>query len=139
LALGAILHDIGKSQIDHALINKPGTLTEDEYLTVTSHVIKGHEMLRGNSLISELALIPLLQHHEKLGGGGYPKGLSGDQIHLLGRIVAVIDVYDALTTERAYRKALKPFDALAILSKALNDYDKRLFATLVSMIHSQKV
>jgi HD-GYP domain-containing protein (c-di-GMP phosphodiesterase class II) len=138
LALGSILHDIGKSQIDHSLINKPGTLTEDEYKSVTSHVMKGYEMLRGNPSISAQAMIPLLQHHEKLGGGGYPNGLSGDRIHLLGRIVSVIDVYDALTTERAYRKALKPFDALAILSKALNDYDKSLFATLVSMIHAQK-
>lgn len=139
LALGAILHDIGKSQIDHSLINKPGMLTEEEYQSVTSHVMKGYEMLRWNSSISVQAMIPLLQHHEKVGGGGYPNGLSGDRIHLFGKIVAVIDVYDALTTERAYRKALKPFDALSIISKALNDYDKRLFTMLVSMIHAQKV
>jgi HD-GYP domain-containing protein (c-di-GMP phosphodiesterase class II) len=138
LALGAILHDIGKSQINHALLNKPGTLTQEEYQSITSHVMKGYEMFRGNPSISELAMIPLLQHHEKLGGGGYPNGLSSGQIHLFGRIVAVIDVYDALTTERAYRKALKPFDALAIISKALNDYDKSLFAMLVSLIHVQK-
>lgn len=138
LALGSILHDIGKSQIDHALINKPGTLTAEEYAKITEHVMKGYEMLRGNPSISAQAMIPLLEHHEKLGGGGYPNGLSGDRIHLFGRIVAVIDVYDALTTNRAYRKALKPFDALAILSKALNDYDKHLFAMFVNMIHAQK-
>lgn len=138
LALGAILHDIGKSQIEPGLINKPGTLTDDEYKSVTSHVMKGYEMLRWNSSISAQAMIPLLQHHEKIGGGGYPNGLSGDQIHLFGRIVAVIDVYDALTTERAYRKALKPFDALSIISKAFNDYDKYLFTMLVSLIHVQK-
>lgn len=138
LALGAILHDIGKSQISHTLLNKPGALTEEEYKSVTSHVMKGYEMFRGNPSVSALAMIPLMQHHEKLGGGGYPNGLSDGQIHMFGRIVSVIDVYDALTTERAYRKALKPFDALAILSKGLNDFDKRLFTMLVSLIHSQK-
>ncbi|MBF0292057.1 MAG: DUF3391 domain-containing protein [Nitrospinae bacterium] len=138
LALGAVLHDIGKSQLEHSLINKPGTLTDDEYKNITSHVMKGYEMLRWNASISAHAMIPLLQHHEKLTGGGYPNGLSGAQIHLFGRIVAVIDVYDALTTERAYRKALKPFEALSILSKGLNDYDKRLFTMLVSLIHVQR-
>lgn len=138
LALGAVLHDIGKSQIEHSLINKPGTLTDDEYKNVTSHVMKGYEMLRWNPSISAQAMIPLLQHHEKLSGKGYPNGLSGNQIHQFGRIVAVIDVYDALTTERPYRKALKPFEALSILSKGLNDYDKRLFTMLVSLIHVQR-
>lgn len=138
LALGAILHDIGKSQIDPALINKPGTLTEKEYSSVTSHVIKGYEMLRWNSSIPASALIPLMQHHEKLNGSGYPNGLHGSQIHIFGRIVAIIDVYDALTTERAYRKALKPFDALSIISKAFKDYDRELFTRLVNLIRAQK-
>jgi putative nucleotidyltransferase with HDIG domain len=138
LALGAILHDIGKSQIDQALINKPGTLTENEYRSVTSHVIKGYEMLRWNSSITAQALIPLMQHHEKLNGSGYPNNLQGSQIHIFGRIVAIIDVYDALTTERVYRKELKPFDALSIISKAFNDYDRDLFARLVNLIRAQK-
>ncbi|MBI4665788.1 MAG: DUF3391 domain-containing protein [Nitrospinae bacterium] len=137
LALGAILHDVGKSQVCPNLINKPGALTSEEFTAVASHVTKGYEMVRWNKAISAKALLPLIQHHEKLSGGGYPYGLAGDQIHIFGRIVALIDIYDALTTERSYRKAMKPFDALNIISKALNDYDAALFRLLVSIIHRQ--
>ncbi|MBI5815462.1 MAG: DUF3391 domain-containing protein [Nitrospinae bacterium] len=138
LGLGAILHDIGKSRVDQKIINKPGKLTDEEYKTVTNHVMLGYEMLRVNKSISERAFLPLLQHHEKLSGKGYPNKLPAEKIHMFGRISAIIDIYDALTTERAYKKAFKPFDALVLISKSEEDFDKKLFGLFVKIIHKQQ-
>lgn len=139
LGLGCILHDLGKAKVDSSLINKPGKLTADEFAKVRNHVLLGHEMLKGNKSLSKRALIPLLQHHEKLSGGGYPNRLEGDDIHLFGRISAIMDIYDALTTERTYKKAFTPFDALALISKNKNDYDLDLFRLFVRLIHNQEI
>jgi len=139
LGLGTLLHDLGKSRVDRKLINKPGRLTDDEYRIITSHVQLGYEMLKGNPAVSELAMIPLLQHHEKLSGSGYPRGLRGDEIHLLGRIAGIIDIYDALTTERVYRKAFKPYDALTLIFKGRSDFDEKLLEMLVHMLGDQVI
>lgn len=138
IGLGSILHDIGKSKVDNKIINKPGKLTDVEFKSVTNHVMLGYEMLKGNSEIPARAFHPLLQHHEKLSGRGYPNKLSGENIHQFGRIAAIIDIYDALTTQRSYKKAFTPFEALAILSKNENDYDTKLFNTFVSVIQKQE-
>ncbi|MGK7346084.1 MAG: HD-GYP domain-containing protein [Candidatus Nitrospinota bacterium M3_3B_026] len=138
LGLGAMLHDIGKSRVPHGIINKPGKLTPEEYTAAKDHVVLGYEMLKDNPAIPDLAFIPLLQHHEKLTGAGYPYGLSGGQVHHFGRIAALIDIYDALTTKRAYKKPLKPFDALALISKAIDDYDKALYRLFVSLMSAQR-
>lgn len=139
LGLGAILHDLGKSKINRAIVNKPGKLTDNEFKEITEHVVLGYDMLRFNRMVPERALHPLLEHHERLSGKGYPKNLSGAQIHLFGRITGLIDIYDALTTERSYKKAWKPFDALAMISKSEGDFDKGLFALFVRLIHKQEV
>ncbi len=138
LGLGALLHDLGKTKINDKLINKPGKLTAAEYKTVTHHVTLGYEMLKENRSIPERAFHPLLEHHEKLSGKGYPNKLAADEIHLLGRITAIIDIYDALTTQRAYKKAFTPFDALSLLSKNEKDYDKNIFTQFVQLIHKQE-
>ena len=139
LGLGSILHDLGKSKVDNRLINKPGTLTDDEYKAVTNHVLLGYEMLRGNKSIPERALLPLLQHHEKLSGKGYPNKLPAEKIHTFGRISLIIDIYDALTTERAYKKAFRPFDALALIFKSEGDFDKQLLSLFIKLIHTQEI
>jgi len=138
LGLGCVLHDLGKSRVGSELINKPGRLTDGEFKKVKNHVLLGYDMIKGNESVPERAFYPLLQHHEKLSGSGYPNGIGGDQIHLFGRIAALIDIYDALTTERSYKKAFSPYDALALISKNENDYDARLFTVFVGLIHSQK-
>ncbi|MBI4665936.1 MAG: DUF3391 domain-containing protein [Nitrospinae bacterium] len=138
LGLGSILHDLGKSRVDQKLINKPGKLTDDEYKAVSNHVTLGYEMLKNHKSVPERALIPLLQHHEKLTGKGYPNKLAGDDIHYFGRIAAIIDIYDALTTERAYKKAFRPFDALALLTKSEGDFDMALITTFIKLIHRQE-
>ncbi len=138
LGLGCILHDVGKAKVENRLINKPGKLTPEEYRKVKSHVLLGYEWLKDNDDIPEQAMIPLLQHHEKLSGAGYPYGLSGDEIHIFGRIASIMDIYDALTTERSYKKAFKPFDALTLISKQESDFDKDVFYAFVKLIHEQE-
>ena len=120
------------------LINKPGKLTDIEYVKVKNHVMLGYEMLQGNKAMPERALLPLLQHHEKLTGNGYPNKLPADKIHLFGRISGIIDIYDALTTERAYKKAFRPFDALTLITKTEGEFDKELIAVFIKLIHKQE-
>lgn len=108
------LHDVGKIGIPDSILNKPGKLTEEEYGVIKKHTTIGHQMLKhtNGSLLKACALIALT-HHEKYDGSGYPKGLQGEDIPLYGRIVAISDVFDALSTDRIYKKAWKMEDILA--------------------------
>ncbi|OWR31854.1 phosphodiesterase [Saccharibacillus sp. O23] len=106
LALASPMHDIGKVGISDSILNKPGKLTEEEYATMQGHALSGYEMLKHSSRpILKTAAIIALQHHEKYDGGGYPNGLKGNDIHLYGRITAIADVFDALASDRVYKKA----------------------------------
>lgn len=107
LAVGGMLHDIGKLLVPPEIINKPGPLTDDEFVEMKRHTSYGFERLRTNKDIKLLWAHIALQHHEWYDGSGYPRGLKLEDIHLYGRISTVADVYDALTSERCYRK--KPF------------------------------
>jgi HD-GYP domain-containing protein (c-di-GMP phosphodiesterase class II) len=138
LGLGALLHDLGKCMIDLRILNKPGKLTEGEFKEVQNHVKAANELLLSNKTdIPERSLYAILQHHEKISGKGYPNKLNGDQIHLYGRIGAIVDFYDALTTERPYKKAFSPFDAFKLLSKFQDDYDKSLIKKFIVMLGKQ--
>jgi len=104
--VASIMHDVGKIGISDNILLKPGKLTEDEYEEMKNHAAYGHKILSGGrSELLELAATIALTHHEKVDGTGYPNGLAGDEIPLEGRIAAVADVFDALTTHRVYRKA----------------------------------
>jgi len=137
LGLGAMLHDVGKALVDPLLINKPGRLTEEEFKQMKDHVLLGVNALRENHNLPERVYEPVAQHHEKLTGIGYPYGLKGDQISMFGRISSVVDIYDALTTERSYKKALSPFEALSFLSKTQKDYDSNLLTQFILMLGKQ--
>lgn len=138
LGLGALLHDLGKCTIDLRVLNKPGKLTEDEFKEVQGHVTAARELLQNsNTEIPENALFTILQHHEKVSGNGYPHKLKGDQIHINGRIGAIVDFYDALTTERPYKKAFSPFEAFKLLSKFQDDYDNVLIKKFIVMLGKQ--
>jgi putative two-component system response regulator len=114
LRQGSALHDIGKISIPDAVLNKPGPLTEQEYEIVKQHPVQGVRILEPLRSIRET--MPLIRwHHERLDGGGYPDGLTGDQIPLLVRILTVVDVYDALASERPYRAAYPHSECLEIL------------------------
>jgi HD-GYP domain-containing protein (c-di-GMP phosphodiesterase class II) len=110
----ALLHDIGKIGVPDTILNKPTKLTEDEFAVIREHPIRGYAMIRHvKSLQQELGGIR--HHHERLDGSGYPDGLKGDAIPLDARIIAVADVYDALTSPRPYRDAWPRERALALI------------------------
>jgi putative nucleotidyltransferase with HDIG domain len=104
--LASPLHDIGKIGIPDAILNKPGKLEPDEWVVMKSHAELGHNMLAGsNRKILKVAATIALEHHEKWDGTGYPNGKSGEDIHIFGRLTAIADVFDALGSDRVYKKA----------------------------------
>jgi len=112
LCMGALIHDIGKVLIPKDIVLKPGPLTEEEFETIKQHTTKGYDYLKGCLDISAPARIVALQHHEKMDGHGYPDNIKDKSINRFARIVAIADVYDALTSDRHYRKAMSPNDAV---------------------------
>ena len=113
---GLLLHDVGKTQIDLDIINKKERLNDEEFARIKMHVELGATMLKQTGCIDSTSFFPLIQHHEKYNGKGYPNGLRGDAIHKYGKMACIIDVYDALTTKRAYADARKPFLALKLMN-----------------------
>ncbi|MBL0386613.1 HD-GYP domain-containing protein [Tumebacillus sp. ITR2] len=126
LGIGAMLHDIGKTQIPMEILMKPGKLTPEEFAIMKEHTTIGYNMLREHPDIPLIAAHCALQHHERLDGSGYPRGLKADEIHLYGQIVGIADVYDALTSHRVYRKAFLPHEALEMLFASSNGFDHEL-------------
>lgn len=113
LRLACVLHDVGKVGISDEILLKKGSLTREERTAIETHAAIGHAILGGaRSELLRLADMIAWTHHERIDGSGYPRGLSGDQIPLAGRIAAVADVYDALTSSRPYRAALSEREAL---------------------------
>ena len=134
LSAGFFLHDLGKVMVDPAIINKPARLTEAEMRRMRIHPYQGYKILRDADALSEECRIVVMEHHELMDGGGYPKRIGGDQIHLYGRICCIADVFDALTAERSYKKAMAPFDALSLMrDKMPNHFDRKLFASFVTL------
>jgi len=132
LGIGALLHDIGKLKIALSILNKEGSLTEVEFDTIRKHPQIGYDMLLQSREINRKSLLIILQHHEKFGGKGYPGNLSGNDISLLARIVAIADVYDALTTARPFRQAISPYLSTKILlSNSENQFDPALLAVFL--------
>ena len=103
IAVGALLHDVGKARVPDQILNKPGKLTEAEFDRMKSHVVQSKIILQATPGISPIALDVAAQHHERYDGTGYPNKLKGEQISLYGRMGAIVDVYDAITSNRVYR------------------------------------
>jgi putative nucleotidyltransferase with HDIG domain len=115
LCQAAVLHDLGKALVPDEILNKPGRLTPAEFAIIRDHPVNGFELLHDVRGPSQDVLRGALEHHEKYNGGGYPDGLAGDEISEFGRIIAVADVYDALTSERVYKRGMTPSNALRII------------------------
>lgn len=109
LACTGLLHDIGKAHIDDAILNKPGKLTDEEYNLIKEHTTKGFTILNNETPFEGGVILASLCHHERHDGTGYPLGLKGEETHLYARIVAVADIYDAMTSNRIYRSKVSPF------------------------------
>lgn len=114
LATGALLHDIGKIKIQDEVLNKPGKFTEDEFNLMKNHALYSKEILEEAGL-SGLAVDIAAYHHERLDGKGYPFALSADQIPQHVRMIAIVDVYDALTAKRVYKDGMNPIQAFKII------------------------
>jgi HD-GYP domain-containing protein (c-di-GMP phosphodiesterase class II) len=134
LMLGAILHDVGKLLLPPGLLAKKGPLNEREWITIRSHPEAGEEMLKGIAFLAP-ALPVIRHHHERWDGGGYPDCLAGDAIPLAARIVSVADTFDAMVSDRPYRKAMPMDDACAeILRSAGTQLDPQCANTFVELI-----
>ncbi|MGE5614007.1 MAG: HD-GYP domain-containing protein [Bacillota bacterium] len=117
LGLGAILHDIGKCRVPALLLQKPDRLTDEEFENMKLHTVYGYEIIKNTYMLNNRIANIAFQHHEKWDGSGYPMGLSRDSIDPLSRIVALADVYDALTSDRAYKKKVLPHIAAEYIKK----------------------
>ena len=120
LAVAGLVHDIGKVFIDKNIVNKPARLTDEEFQEMKKHSERGYQYLKRYSKFSKNIMKGVLDHHEQYKGEGYPKGLKGDDISLFGRIICVADVFDALTSDRPYRRAMIPSDAIEYI---MSGYD----------------
>ncbi len=139
--LGAafFLHDIGKTRIDPAILNKPGKLTDDEMKKMRAHPYQGYKILAEAGQLSEECGIIVMQHHERDDGKGYPRRLSGTDIHAYGRIGCVADVFDAITAERSYKPKVGTFEALKIMKEQmLNHFHRDVFEKFVLLFTSGK-
>lgn len=116
LTLCGLLHDVGKSEIPMSIIKKPGPLTDEEYETIQNHPLYGHTILK-NQKVDRRIKLAALQHHERCNGRGYPYGLTIEELDPFSLIVAIADVYDAMTANRCYREGLCPFDVIASLEE----------------------
>jgi HD-GYP domain-containing protein (c-di-GMP phosphodiesterase class II) len=124
IRISAILHDLGKIGVPDTILTKPGALTDEEFQLMRSHCLKSILLLRKMSFRRDLSDVPEIagQHHEKLDGTGYPFGLRGDEITLEGRIIAVADVFQALTQTRPYKQGRTPREALTICRQMTQVY-----------------
>jgi HD-GYP domain-containing protein (c-di-GMP phosphodiesterase class II) len=138
LSYAAPLHDVGKVAIPDAILLKPGPLTAQERAIVETHAEEGHRLLRGSSSsILDMAATIALSHHEKWDGSGYPRGLAGEEIPIEGRIVAVADVFDALTSDRVYRTAYSVEQAVALMrEQRARHFDPRLLDIFLEVLSS---
>ncbi|MFD2045146.1 HD-GYP domain-containing protein [Ornithinibacillus salinisoli] len=127
LGTGAILHDIGKAFIDYDVLQKPDQLSDKEFEIMKEHTTIGFDLLRKQGSVSSVVAHCAYQHHERLDGSGYPRGLSGDKIHTYAKIIGVADVFDAVTSNRVYRDAMLPHEGLEILyAGAVNLFDREM-------------
>lgn len=135
LGIGALLHDIGKSQIDPAILNCKGRLSEDQWMVMKQHPAMGCRLLEAHGGISDQALDVVLHHHEKINGKGYPDGLKGDQISPFARMSAITDIFDALTTRRPYKDALRAFNSLKLMKDDMTDeLDHELLTMFIGVV-----
>lgn len=125
LGVGALLHDIGKMGVPNDILQKPGRLTQEEYELIKQHTVIGFELLRDCDDIRKPAANAALGHHERYNGSGYPRGLINEETHEYAKVIGIADVYDAMISDRVYRKGMEPFQAeryLISMGNKLFDY-----------------
>lgn len=135
LATGGLLHDVGKMYIPHLVLNKPGRLTDDEFEIMKGHVRATEEVLRRGGSIPRGVITIASQHHEKLDGSGYPRGLAGNDLNELARMASIVDVFSALTDRRVYKPSMPAEKALDIMKNEMShQLDMELLARYRMML-----
>lgn len=135
LGVGALLHDLGKMKISKKILNKPGKLTQQEYDEIKRHPEYGMEILERSHGISIRAKLISLQHHERHDGSGYPLGLTGEKIDRYSQLVAVVDVYDAITSVRCYSKGMTPHEGVKkIYQWGQKDFNKEMVEKFIQAV-----
>lgn len=135
LFMAGILHDVGKYKIDFEILNKPCGLTKREYQEVKKHVLYSYQAVKNIEGINYGILEGILTHHERMDGSGYPRSLQNEGIHLYGRILAVADVYDAMTSERIYKKHATPFAVMEeMYTQGINKLDPEILLLFLNNI-----
>jgi putative nucleotidyltransferase with HDIG domain len=133
--MAGLLHDIGKMEVPDEILDKPGKLTDEEFDIMKSHPQRGWELLKSCDGIHETALDVCLHHHERVDGKGYPEKLSGDALTLFARMGAVCDVYDAISSDRCYKKAWSPAESIhKMASWREGHFDEKVFQAFVKTI-----
>lgn len=133
ITICGMMHDIGKVMIPVEVITKPGRLTTTEYALVQTHTIHGYNLMK-NIDVDERIKLAALQHHEKCDGRGYPYGLKYDKIDPFSRIVSIADVYDAMTSNRIYRRGICPFEVISIFEDNKEAYDPKVLLMFLEKI-----
>lgn len=129
-----LMHDVGKMMVPDTILNKPGRLTSEEFAVIRKHPELGAEVLSQISTIPTEVLEACLHHHEKIDGSGYPGKQKGNKISLLSRMAAVCDVYDAITSDRPYKKGWGPAESLQRMASWEGHFDKKIFQAFVKTV-----
>lgn len=133
--LAGLLHDLGKMGIPNKILNKPGKLTDDEFGVIKSHPEIGANIVMDNPLVSPMVLDVIMHHHEKVDGSGYPHGLKGEHISLFAKMGAVCDVYDAITSNRPYKKGWSPAESIRKMAEwSKGHFDEAVFQAFVKTV-----
>ena len=123
IGITGLLHDIGKSKIPNEILNKAGKLTDEEFELMKQHSVFGYHILESKEDLSKEVKLGVLQHHEKANGRGYPMKVTAEKITLFARIISIADIYDALVTERPYKKPFSPRDAVEMIMSMTEELD----------------
>ena len=135
IGLGGLLHDIGKMRVPLEILNKPSKLTVEEFDVMKTHPMEGFNMLSEQGDLPLEVLDIVKHHHERRNGKGYPSQLNGDEINNMTRMVAIVDVYDAITSDRCYHDAITPYDALKNMYEWVNeDFDKEIIEQFIKCL-----
>jgi len=134
LGTGALLHDIGKTKISDSILNKVEPLTDSELDQIRRHPEWGYDIAKETDLIEPESYLPIIQHHERENKSGYPHGISGENIHRYGKITAIADVFDAMTTIRVYRNAVDAYPALKEMFADTDAFDRQLLEQFTKML-----
>ncbi|MBO5304000.1 MAG: HD-GYP domain-containing protein [Lachnospiraceae bacterium] len=134
LGISGLLHDIGKTKIPNEILNKNGRLTDAEFDIMKQHALFGYRILQEKNEVSNAIRLGVLQHHEKINGNGYPLGVPQEKIVLFARIISLADIYDALVTERSYKQAFSPRDAVEMIMAMTDELDIQVMRSFLNSV-----